>query len=281
MTMRPTVRHVVSAFIFILIFALHLCPPAAFAQGSLTPPGPPGATMKSLDQLEPRIPVDATHTPGDVDDLFVINRAGSYYLTTNLYLPSYFLGVTITVPDVTLDLRGFSIVGTNGDGGIRILADRVIVKNGIIRNCGGWPGVDANSATGCRFEDLNLIGNNAGIRAGTLAIVRNCTVSQSAGEGIGCYFGDLISGNVADHNGNGGIYLYGTGNRIEGNEVYSNSYYGILAANTSASNNIVVRNSICGPSPIISGPHWLMGPLVDSTSAGTNLNPNVNYNMNQ
>jgi parallel beta-helix repeat protein len=264
-----------------LFSTLGLRPYTACAQGSLMPPGAPAPTMLSLDQIEPRTPVDATHTPGDVDDEFVITRPGSYYLTTNIYIPISYWGITIVAENVTLDLRGFSIIGTNGDGGIQVVADRVTVMNGIIRDCAYFAAVEASTADGCRFENLNVIGNFAGIDAGTRAIVRNCTVSLSAEEGIGCYDGDLVAGNLTDRNGNGGIFVYGSGNRIEDNLVFSNAYYGIIAASVTASNNVVVRNSICGATPIVGTAGWLMGPLIDSAMAATNLNPNANYNMNQ
>src|SRR5947208_16830687 len=62
-----------------------LCPlSSTFAQGSLTPPGPPTPTFKTLQQVEPRTPIDATHTPGEGDNQFVINSPGSYYLTGNI-----------------------------------------------------------------------------------------------------------------------------------------------------------------------------------------------------
>jgi len=55
-------------FLFPLLLALSL--PRAFAQGSLTPPGAPAPTMKSLDQIEPRTPISSLP--------FTISSSGSY-----------------------------------------------------------------------------------------------------------------------------------------------------------------------------------------------------------
>lgn len=59
-------------FIFILILTIHS---AANAQGALEPPAPPGPTMKTLDQVEPRIPVS---------EALFIDQPGSYFLTNDI-----------------------------------------------------------------------------------------------------------------------------------------------------------------------------------------------------
>ena len=43
---------------------------AVFAQGPLTPPGAPALTMKTLDQIEPRTPINDTAVPGGADAVF-------------------------------------------------------------------------------------------------------------------------------------------------------------------------------------------------------------------
>src|SRR3954452_23800400 len=77
-------------------------------QGPVTPPGTPGPTMKTLDQVEARIPIDATHTPGDADANAVLRNPGSYYLTGNFDVTKG-AGIRVTMPDVTLDLNGYEI----------------------------------------------------------------------------------------------------------------------------------------------------------------------------
>ncbi len=101
----------------------------AFAQGSLTPPGAPAPTMKTLTQVEPRTPISSAP--------FTISVPGSYYLTTNLTVTTGD-AITIGASGVTLDLGGFSIFSTaptaTGSGiklnsGVR----DVTIVNGFIR----------------------------------------------------------------------------------------------------------------------------------------------------
>src|ERR1035441_8775525 len=93
-----------SAILFITASA-----PVAFGQGALSPPGAPAPTMKTLAQVEPRTPIPALP--------YVISSAGSYYLTTNLVSPGGVAGITVAADHVTIDLRGFAIIGVGQFGG--------------------------------------------------------------------------------------------------------------------------------------------------------------------
>lgn len=79
----------------------------AFAQGSLTPPGAPAPTMKTLDQLDAKL---EKRTP--ISSLpITITNAGSYYLITNVIGASATTGITISTNNVSIDLNGFTLQG--------------------------------------------------------------------------------------------------------------------------------------------------------------------------
>ncbi len=142
--------------------------------------------MKSLDQIEPRIPVDAVHTPGN--GIFVsyqITQPGSYYLTTNIVGCPNQSGIFIYANNVTLDLNGFSMFGaTNSSAGIATVQAQtnLIIRNGQIS---GWMnGVSVHYSFNCQFERLILSSNFAiGLWTGVNSAVTGCTAVNN-GDGF-------------------------------------------------------------------------------------------------
>ena len=111
------------------------------ANPSLTPPagGPKNDVFKTLDQVEPRIEVNATNTPGNNTTQFKILSPGSYYLTKNITGVANKHGIEIAATGVTLDLNGFKLTGisTAMDGVYAESVNNCVVKNGIIQDWGG------------------------------------------------------------------------------------------------------------------------------------------------
>jgi parallel beta-helix repeat protein len=206
--------------------------PNLYSQGPLTPPGAPAPTMKTLDQVEPRTPIDATHTPGDADSLFKITQPGSYYLTANVTGVNAKHGIEIAASGVTLDLNGFDLVGVPGslDGVLVTLANaiNVNVRNGSVRSWGG-SGINlldaATSAT--NVADIVAAQNaGSGIRMGFGGTITRCTCYNNTGPGIAGAAGTVITECVANVNGSHGITT-GSGCTISRCTVRSNVGDGI------------------------------------------------------
>jgi hypothetical protein len=175
----------------------------AYAQGSLTPPGAPAPTMKTLDQVYARLEARTAIT--NASSTYSINVPGSYYLTTNLTVSSGG-GININVSGVTLDLNGFTISSTAASAtscGIWLgssLSDITIV-NGHIRSGVTNNGSGVYSGSGFSYGIGSDSGNPPanvvvskvsvagvlvdGIRPGRLAtVVEACTVTTAGEYGI-------------------------------------------------------------------------------------------------
>ncbi len=161
----------VSSLTHVLIAQLAILP-ALLAQGPLAPLNPPAPTMKALDEIEPRINVQraVNPLPSDGANQYIINTAGSYYLSANIGGVASKAAIQIAADNVTLDLGGFSILNTGGTSGVSVVGPRnnVRIHHGII--VGGTNGISGGSGNGFVVEDVVIDGPSA---AGISSAARN------------------------------------------------------------------------------------------------------------
>jgi hypothetical protein len=177
------VQHVLPGLVAAAVAAIFV------TAGPLDPPsGTIAPTYKTLGEVEPRIAINATNTPGDAGTHFRITTPGSYYLTESFAIPAGKAGIAITVENVTVDLNGFTITssasasqGVVTYGGSR----RAVVRNGRIRN-GFYAGVVLGADGLVEDVIIDMVGtSNEAISIGDRGILRRCTTTGGGFANVG------------------------------------------------------------------------------------------------
>jgi|CXWL01.1.fsa_nt_gi parallel beta-helix repeat protein len=219
--------------------------------GPLNPPaGPVASTYKTLAEVEPRIAVSATNTPGDADSLFRISQPGSYYLTGNVAGVAAKHGIQISAHGVTLDLNGFEVRGVVGSlDGVNVATSdglNITIKNGSLRSWGDC-GVEAEYNAGhppvCSLIGVDAASNGReGISLYFRSRVAACSAFENVADGFSLVGDAILLDCTAISNGDDGFSTnsgctmsdcVATGNTTRG--FYGAS--GCTYTNCSASNN--------------------------------------------
>ena len=189
----------------------------------------------------------------------------SYRLTSNLVLPTpNTFGITITVPNISIDLNGFAIISAACVGSTTDCTPASGGGNGISVSNTAYTGISVfnGSIIGMGNRGLSLIGDshsvrgvqtrwnrgygilvgnsslvinsrsnfngNDGIRTMRNSIVRDSTASNNGGSGINAIEGSIVSNNTTQENALAGILTTGVV-KISGNVSMVNDGNGITA----------------------------------------------------
>lgn len=275
----------------LLFLAFQLVVSSAFSQGSLTPPGAPTATMKSLAQIEPRTPISSAP--------FTITQAGSYYLATNVTAATS-NAIFIAANQVTLDLNGFSISSTSptpNGAGVMIASSRtnITIMNGSIvsgvKEAGGvfsGTGFESGVSFVVNYSDTNTLGFTVNARVvgvnvlgclGTgillTGTVESCRVHTAGGFGINAFTirnsaalncgGSAIAGRIlSDCEGE----CIGSGDALIANSLAINCY-GKSAGGNGINSSLIAQN--CAGESTFAGAYGLYAAQSAENCYGKNL----------
>lgn len=201
--------------------AASLCTTALVTHaGPLDPPSSTVApTYRTLGEIEPRVPIGPSTTPGDADSLYRIASSGSYYLTGHVFGVSGKSGIEIAAINVAIDLNGYRFEGvaTSLDGIVVSTTSNagLTVTNGVIRFWAG-DGIDTTGSDYVRIENVTASDNiGSGLRLAGRGLIRGCNTSDNDENGIVAGGTFIIRENVCDNNGRDGIEILGDSTVVE------------------------------------------------------------------
>jgi hypothetical protein len=214
-----------------LLAALSLLPAApAFADGEI--------------QITHAKALAGNVTPGDAAGYPVtISIPGTFQLASNLFVAANKIGIQVISQDVTIDLNGFKLEGSDVAWyGITGSVDAVTIENGTITRF-KFDGINGGTGNYWIVNNLRSIENGRdGINISTASQIRNSTVAANGDEGIVCGEGCLVEGNVVQQNGDYGVSIYS--GVVLGNTIVGNADYGIIsAAGAGFGNNMLTQNN--------------------------------------
>lgn len=202
-------------------------------------------------------------TPGDTPGYpATLSVEGSYVLTSNLFIPNHNThGIVVSAEFVSIDLNGFSIIGTTTCSNVPVDACAPLgtgrgitsdfrgtsVSNGVVRGAGLF-GV-LLSSDGGTIESVRAQDNGStGLAVSALSedaggAIRNSVSNRNGGDGVFVGNGGLAFGNVAYGNAQYGLHAL-EGSRVVGNTLRLNFSFGLLCSEgTGFADNVITGNA--------------------------------------
>jgi hypothetical protein len=240
-TKRTSAKVVVSVLALAGLLLFSVLAPA----GNLEPGAPPAPTMKTLDEVEPRIPIHGSDLP------LTITEPNSYYLAETMHFGASGHAITIECNGVTIDLMGFSLIGPGKDAGtagngIHMGGScNVDIRNGTVRDFGNR-GIRQDSyswAKGVRIIGVRALSNGQdGISVGGRGgVVKDCIATSNGRDGIHVGACFSVVGNAAYDNKAEGFQV-GNSSTVNGNAAHGNGTDGIAAWNSLVAENAAYGN---------------------------------------
>jgi hypothetical protein len=273
--MKIKFHHRVIALVLPLAFTFQIS--SVLAQGSLTPPGAPAPTMRTLLQIEPRTPISSLP--------YSISSSGAYYLTTNLTGTSGSDGIDILASNVDLDLNGFTMTGVAGSQyGIFVAFgpdSGLTIRNGTVTGWGFY-GIFVTNSISASLQRIRANGNTSGgISIGPYSVAEDCAASGNGGVGITAGIGCRITDCTVTANGTSGLSANATA-VVSGCIAMSNLLNGILVGNAgTVSGCSATQNAANGGAGIATGTgSTVIGCTADFNVNGSLTSPGISVGNN-